>query len=279
MEATIQYIRKELDGFYPENEIKAFERIILEKVCGMDYTQQILMRKQKLDDRFFQPVSEMVGRLKNYEPIQYIVGRTEFYGLSLRVTPAVLIPRPETEELVQWITESDLPRTGRILDVGTGSGCIALALKKQLPLALVSALDLSEDALKIARQNAEINKLNVHFFQADILHPKNTCRETYTVIVSNPPYVRESEKAVMSPNVLNHEPHSALFVSDTNPLLFYRKIATLARTFLEENGHLFFEINENLGHEVAELLSDNKFRNIEVKKDLSGKTRMVRCKK
>jgi release factor glutamine methyltransferase len=279
MEATIQYIRKELNGFYPENEIKAFERIILEHVCGMNYTRQILLRNQKLDDRFTKPVSDMVGRLKTYEPIQYIVGRTEFCGLPLRVTPAVLIPRPETEELVQWVTESDLPGTAQILDIGTGSGCIALALKKQLPHAGVSALDVSENALTIARQNAEINKLDVNFFQADILHHENIPWESCNVIVSNPPYVRESEKTAMFPNVLKHEPPSALFVSDTDPLLFYRRITALALTCLEENGLLFFEINENLGDEVTDLLYDNKFRNIEIKKDLSGKERMVRCKK
>ena len=279
MKATIQYIKKELNGLYPETEIKAFTRIILEHVCGLDYTARILMRENTIDPRCNGLITEIVDRLKKYEPIQYILGETEFFGLKLKVNQAVLIPRPETEELVQWIAETEIPADSRILDVGTGSGCIALAVKKQFPDATVSAVDISVHALETARKNGEINNLNVNFFQADILTWENSGWEIYDLIVSNPPYVRESEKEAMFPNVLKYEPESALFVSDSDPLLFYRRIAEFAQKLLNETGWLFFEINEKSGMQTAQLLEKKGFRAIEIKKDLFGKERMIRCRK
>ncbi len=279
MKATIQYIEKELGGLYPESEIKSFSRIILEQVCGMDYTAMILKRDEILDPRFSKPVKEIVKRLKRHEPVQYIFGETEFMDLKLKVTPSALIPRPETEELVQWIGESGISGSPFILDIGTGSGCIALALKKQLPEALVSAVDYSAEALEIARGNAETNNLQITLFQADILNWQHYVWGNFDLIVSNPPYVRESEKAVMQPNVLEHEPGSALFVPDDDPLLFYRYIAGFAKLHLNEKGWLFFEINESLGTETADLLEKSGFREIEVKKDLFGKNRMLRCRR
>jgi release factor glutamine methyltransferase len=277
MEATIQHIEKELTGLYPKTEVKAFVRIILEHVCGLSYTDQILLRKQKLDEQHKKAVSEVLERLKNYEPVQYILGETEFFGLKLKVKPAVLIPRPETEELAQWITETELPENAAALDIGTGSGCLALAIKKQFPQARVSATDVSEEALEVARENAALNDLDVQFFQRDMLQWKKYGWEKYDVVVSNPPYVRESEKPAMHANVLKYEPGKALFVTDADPLLFYREISTFARAHLKKNGWLFFEINENLGEEMVQLLKKAGFVSIELKKDLFGKNRMIRC--
>lgn len=279
MEATIQYIEKELKGLYPEQEVKTFVRLILEHVCGFSYTQQVLLRKQNLNDRYKKTVSEITERLKAYEPVQYVLGETEFFGLKLRVTPSVLIPRPETEELVQWVCETKLPEKTAILDIGTGSGCIALALKRQLQQEQVSAVDVSAKALEIARKNAVLNDLEINFIHCDILNWKKFQWNKYDAIVSNPPYVRESEKAAMFPNVLKYEPEGALFVSDTDPLLFYREIADFAQIGLNEKGWLFFEINEKLGNETVHLLKQKKFQFIEIKKDLFGKDRMVRCRK
>jgi release factor glutamine methyltransferase len=279
MKATIQYIQKELNGIYPETEVKAFTRLILEHVCGLDYTAQILMRESSVNPRCKRLISEIVNRLTDFEPIQYILGETEFFGLKLKVNPAVLIPRPETEELLHWISETNMQPDSFVIDIGTGSGCIALGLKKLFSESRVAAVDYSKESLETARGNAALNNLNVNFFQADILNWENYHWENYRLIVSNPPYVRESEKAAMFPNVLKYEPEKALYVSDSDPLLFYRRIAEFGQKFLEENGWLFFEINENLGKETQHLLESLGFREFVIKKDLFGKERMLSCRK
>ncbi|MDD2381543.1 MAG: peptide chain release factor N(5)-glutamine methyltransferase [Mariniphaga sp.] len=279
MEATIQYIRQELSGFYPETEIKAFERLILEHVYGLSFTDQVVLRKQKLDHTCRKTISEIILRLKTYEPIQYILGETEFGGLTLNVTPSVLIPRPETEEFVEWIVATDIPENSKILDIGTGSGCIALSLKKMLPESQVSAIDISADTLLVASQNGQQNGLSVDFFQADIVHWENYTWKKYDLIVSNPPYVRESEKQAMSTNVLSYEPPGALYVPDSDPLIFYKRIAEFALHFLNDSGYLFFEINENLGNKMINLLKKYKLQQIELKKDIFGKDRMICCRK
>jgi release factor glutamine methyltransferase len=278
MEATIQFIEQELNHLYPKTEVRTFTRLIIEHVCGLNYTDQILLRKKQLDDSERAQIPGIIQRLKTYEPIQYVLGETEFWGLKLKVAPGVLIPRPETEELIQWITETGLPAEPVILDIGTGSGCIALALKKEILRAIVSAVDISENALEIARKNAVIHSLNVDFSMADILRWENRHWEMADLIVSNPPYIRESEKAAMLPNVLDYEPKEALFVPDSDPLLFYRKIAQFARKFLKKEGWLFFEINENLGPELAGMLKNEGFSAIKIKKDLFEKDRMLRCR-
>jgi release factor glutamine methyltransferase len=279
MKATIHYIEQELNGLYPKTEVRAFKNHIIEHVCGLDFTRQILMQDMEMDEARQKQIARIVERLKNFEPLQYILGETEFYGLRLKLTPGVLIPRPETEELVQWISETGLPSTPEIIDIGTGSGCIALALKKLFPAANIRAADVSEAALEVARENALINNLEVDFMHADILKWEDLKWRTSNLVVSNPPYVRESEKKLMQPNVLQYEPEMALFVSDDDPLLFYRVISDFAYKHLHPGGWLFFEINEQLGGEMAMLIEKKGFNAIETRKDLFGKIRMLRCRK
>ena len=277
MQATIQYIKKELGRLYPETEVKAFTRIVIEHVCGMNFTEQILAKNNKLPDVQKASIAAIVKRLKQFEPIQYILGETDFCGLKLKVTSTVLIPRPETEELVQWISK-DITEIPSILDIGTGSGCIALSLKNHFQHSRVAGVDISEDALKIARENAGLNGLNVYFFQADILTWEKFQWKKYHLMVSNPPYVRKSEKELMMPNVLKYEPAGALFVPDSEPLIYYRRIAEFAQKFLIQKGWLYFEINENLGNDLVEMLQKKGFESIEMKKDFFGKTRFLRCR-
>lgn len=279
MQATIQYIKKELAELYPETEVQGFIRLIFESVCGLSFTEQILKKDEKLNLPEIQKIEAIIQRLKTHEPIQYIFGEIEFYGLNLNLTSSVLIPRPETEELVQWIIESNSFDSPRILDIGTGSGCIPLALKSKIKNASVSGVDISEDALEVAKQNASLNNLDVSFFQTDILDWENYKWNTFDVIVSNPPYVRELEKQEMQTNVLEYEPENALFVSDEDPLIFYRRIAEFAQKYLVKDGKLFFEINEYLGKEMCNLLEHKDFVDIVVKKDMNGRDRMVYCRK
>jgi release factor glutamine methyltransferase len=232
-----------------------------------------------------------LSELLNQKPIQYIIGATEFYGLPFLVNENTLIPRPETEELVEWIVaESRNSATGslKILDIGTGSGCIAISLAKNLPNAEVFAVDVSEKALAVAKKNADTNKVKVNFIQADILKINDLVElptsnfqlpTHFDIIVSNPPYVRHLEKAEIKPNVLEYEPHLALFVEDTDALLFYRKIAELANENLAEKGKLFFEINQYLGKETLQLLEKFGFNSTELKKDIYGNDRMTRSEK
>jgi release factor glutamine methyltransferase len=279
MQSTIQYIKSELKGLYPESEIDGFIRIIAETVLHLNYTEWLLRKELELLPADKKRIERVLERLKNNEPIQYIFGETEFFNLPLRVAPGVLIPRSETEELVQWILDLKPMPDVRIVDVGTGSACIALALKKNVPQSELIAVDFSEDALRIAAENAIINKLDVQFLLADILSWEKQLWKKYDIIVSNPPYVRNSEKKLMHPNVLKHEPETALFVSDEDPLLFYRVIATFALKNLNVGGYLFFEINEAFGKQTIELLEQLGFRDIVLKKDINRKDRMVRCRK
>lgn len=279
MRSTIQYIKSELADLLPETEIQAITRIILESVCGWSFSEQLTRANETMDKEKVGQITAIVHRLKKSEPIQYVLGETEFFGLKLKVNPAVLIPRPETEELVEWVCNSILPENPQILDVGTGSGCIALALKKNLKDAEISAVDFSEKALDVARQNAGLNNLKVEFLKVDILNWEKYEWDFFDVIVSNPPYVRVSEKKLMQKNVLDFEPGMALFVSDEDPLVFYREIARFAQNFLAEKGFLFFEINESLSDPLIKMLQQNNFTDIQLQKDLQGKNRMIRCRK
>ena len=277
MQTTIQYIEKELADLYPKSEVQGFIHIIFEYVCGFDYTALLLHKNEKLDVAHHKQIVEIVSRLTQFEPIQYILGETEFFGLKLKVKPGVLIPRPETEELVHWITTITWPPNPVIFDIGTGSGCIALALKKNLRQAQVSAVDFSEIALQTARENAALNKLDVKFFLFNILQWSKTNWPLFDGVVSNPPYVRELEKKYMHANVLNYEPETALFVPDNDPLIFYRQIGLFARKYLKPEGKLFFEINESMGEETIGFLKHIGFKNIEMRKDINGKYRMIKA--
>lgn len=271
-----------LNHLYPSEEIHSFFSILADEWLGYNRFEAVVNADTEVPNTAVIDFRSAISRLLTHEPIQYIVGRTEFYGLPFIVNSATLIPRPETEALVDLILkdlkDSKAIEDISILDVGTGSGCIAIALAKELTAAKLSALDISEEALKVARVNAVRNKVHVHFFQQDITTPSEV-PETFDIIVSNPPYVRELEKEYMQPNVLNFEPGSALFVSNDDPLLFYRAVCTLAKNHLRANGKVFFEINEYLGKEIMSLLRNHGFRKVALYKDFRGKDRMIKAER
>ena len=268
----------ELSSLYDESEIDSFFYIILEKLHGFKRIDLALNPETVMDGSHLKQWKNIVSDLKIQKPIQYILGETEFYGLRFEVNENTLIPRPETEELVELIISNnqitESPNTLKILDIGTGSGCIAISLAKNIPNAEVFAIDVSEKALATAKKNAEINEVNVTFLLKNILETEDL-EQQFDIIVSNPPYVRNLEKAEIKHNVLEYEPHLALFVEDTDALLFYRKIAELALKNLATNGRLYFEINQYLGKETVELLEDLGFKNIELKKDIYGNDRKI----
>lgn len=280
MQQTLQCIQKQLHGLYTASEIKSFSYLILEFVCKKDKHVLLRDKDNQLSTNEIIQIQEIIEELKKFRPIQYILGETEFFGLKFKVNENVLIPRPETEELVEWIRLCEFaPQYPvNIIDIGTGSGCIAISLAKNIPDASVYALDISERALEVALQNARINEVNVHFFQQDIFerHPFAGYRDTFSIIVSNPPYIVPSEKQQMSPNVLDYEPHQALFVPETQPLLFYERIADIGLKHLEKNGFLFFETGSLFGKTVAKMLQNKGYKSVELLQDISGKDRMVK---
>lgn len=277
MEKAVRYIQSKLQGLYPETEIKSFTYLILEKLTGFSRTEQIINKSTIFSDEIRQQIESFIIKLQNFEPIQYILGETEFYGLIFKVNPSVLIPRPETEELVSWIYNDHDPKSRiQILDIGTGSGCIAVSLKHLFAQSTVYAFDISDSALKTAQKNAELNQVQVQFSRFDILDAP-LLNSRWDVIVSNPPYVLEKEKDEMLTNVVKYEPSLALFVPDNDPLLFYRPIATFAQVHLNSGGELYFEINRSTGNLVAEMLITMGFHNVELRQDISGKDRMIKC--
>jgi release factor glutamine methyltransferase len=273
--------KKDLLSIYDEQEIDSFFYLILEKMHGLKRLDLALNPEMVLDGMHLKKWKSIVVVLKTQKPIQYILGQTEFYGLPFFVNENTLIPRPETEELVELIIKSAKfrnPSSGlKILDIGTGSGCIAISLAANIPNAEVFAIDVSEKALATAKINATKNNVTIHFITEDILKLQNLTKlaTPFDIIVSNPPYVRELEKAEIKPNVLNFEPHLALFVEDTDALLFYRKITELAKKNLNTNGQLYFEINQYLGKETATLVEAYGFKNVAVHKDIYGNDRMI----
>ena len=277
MQTAIKYIQSELQGLYPDTEIKSFSHLIIEKVTGFSRLDIILNKNTQFSVEQHQEVESFIKKLRNFVPIQYLLGETEFYGLTFTVNESVLIPRPETEELVDWIrTENSGKNKLNILDIGTGSGCIAICLKQEFSNAIVDAFDISDEALTTARINSERNNLAVNFMKVDILNAPDFDRK-WDIIVSNPPYVLEHEKSEILPNVLDNEPHLALFVPDNDPLLFYRRIAEFAQKQLVDNGKVYFEINRQFGKDTVEMLAEHGFRSIELRKDISGNDRMVRA--
>jgi release factor glutamine methyltransferase len=282
MTQTLAYINQALETLYPAGEIQSFIRLIMASVCGLQPYQLLMNKDRELSGAQKRRIGRIVERLRQWEPIQYILGETSFCGLDLRLTPAVLIPRPETEELVALVLKEQAGRKVRILDVGTGSGCIALALARGLSGSEVTALDVSAKALRLARGNAIRNKLSVDFIRADVLSAGQAAGAipgTFDILVSNPPYVKESERRGMEKNVLLYEPPQALFVSDEDPLVFYRAIARLAGEKLREGGRLYFEINALLGKETLGALAAEGYRQTELIRDLSGKDRFILAKK
>ncbi|WP_338378357.1 peptide chain release factor N(5)-glutamine methyltransferase [uncultured Flavobacterium sp.] len=270
-----------LSSIYDKEEIESFFHIIAEFLHQKKRIDLALEPNFSITKNEVEKWNAIVTELKQEKPIQYILGETEFYGLRFLVNENTLIPRQETEELVDLILSENSKKkipNSKILDIGTGTGCIAISLAKNLPNAKVYALDVSEKALEIAKQNAEINKVSVEFLQESILETEDLKQE-FDIIVSNPPYVRNLEKVEIKKNVLEYEPHLALFVEDTNALLFYRKIAQLAKISLVENGKLYFEINQYLGKETVELLENLAFKNIQLIKDIYGNDRMISCLK
>ncbi len=269
---------QELSSLYDEKEIESFFYLILEKLHGLKRIDLALKPETVIDGIHLKQWKSIVSDLKSYKPIQYILAETEFYGLPFLVNENVLIPRSETEELVQLIISKNLKiqesKNLTILDIGTGSGCIPIALKKNLPNAEVYAIDVSEKALATAQKNAELNNVEVHLMLKDILETEDL-EQQFDIIVSNPPYVRNLEKAEINSNVLEYEPHLALFVEDNDALLFYRKIAELARKNLTPNGQLYFEINQYLGKETAALVESFGFKNVKLIKDIYGNDRMI----
>jgi release factor glutamine methyltransferase len=274
MKHTIQFIRDTLGPFYPATEIEGFTAILFEHFLGYSATQMVLNSAKSLDVKIFQKINEVLTRLKKGEPIQYILGETTFYGLRFEVNPSVLIPRGETEELVDSILKKHKNERLKILDIGTGSGAIAVSIKKNNPQAVVYACDISVEALQTAKKNARINQTEVNFFQHDVLSINPLPFSGFDLIVSNPPYVTEKEKTLMQSNVLDHEPHLALFVPDHDPLKFYRAIALKAIQYLNKGGELWFEINEAFGAELASFMKQHGFA-ANVFKDINGKDRIV----
>jgi release factor glutamine methyltransferase len=318
------FFTKELSSIYPQTEIDTFFFFLVEEFLNFERIDVVLKPDFLISEDTLSLFKNALERLKKEEPIQYILGKTEFYGLPFLVDKNTLIPRPETEELVEWILGEvkklerwnvrksqanvivkDSEKSLSILDIGTGTGCIPISLAKNLPNAEISAIDISKDALKIAKKNALLNKVAISFFEVDILNIQNlngmsvraqsrTNKEReegnsdemlkqvqhdnqFNIIVSNPPYVRNLEKAAIKNNVLENEPHLALFVDNENPLIFYTKIADLTKKHLTKNGLLFFEINQYLGKETVAMLQEKGFKNIELKKDVFGNDRMIKC--
>ena len=268
-----------LKGIHDENEVESFFFILTEYLHNLKRIDLALNPSFEISEAEVQKWEAIISELKTEKPIQYIIGETWFYDSKFYVNEHTLIPRPETEELVDWIVatekKNDKKEKLTILDIGTGTGCIPISLKKNIPQAEVSAIDVSEEALKVAQKNALENKVAINFILQNILEIEDL-KQQFDIIVSNPPYVRNMEKQEIKKNVLAFEPHLALFVEDNDALLFYRKIAQLALKNLTPNGLLFFEINQYLGKETVELLEDLGFKNIELKKDIYGNDRMIK---
>ncbi len=270
-------VRKLLSTVYENGELKTLSDMLIEYHTGYDYIRLNMYPDKQVDDAVYQKIMQHVDLLCQHYPIQYLIRQAYFFNMQLYVNPNVLIPRMETEELVQWILHTE-KNTSSVIDICTGSGCIALALAKQWPQAQISACDISNDALQVAKWNARQQNVSINFMQMDVLHINwdNTQLTQYDIIVSNPPYVCKSEQSMMSRQVLEHEPHLALFVEDEHPLVFYHAIAEIAKRVLKKGGSLYFEINERLGNEMLQLMQEHGFSQIELKQDINAKNRMVK---
>ena len=274
MRKILQKINDAIGVHYTQGELNALARILATELLDISQTTYMLKDDAPLSPADEEKLTDALERLAKHEPIQYILGYSDFCGLRFSVTPAVLIPRPETSELVELIAVES-PTAKNILDIGTGSGCIAVSLASKLPTAQVTAWDISPQAIAIAQKNSIANNCKVLFEERDILTYEPQYREKYDIIVSNPPYIKEVEKRTMEDNVLLWEPHLALFVPDNDPLLFYRAIAEKALLMLSPGGKLFFEINREHGAETVAMLETMGYKNVTLRKDIAGNDRMI----
>ncbi|MDP3001736.1 MAG: peptide chain release factor N(5)-glutamine methyltransferase [Bacteroidales bacterium] len=270
------YLAKELEKIYQEQEISALANIIIKTVIGITKVHQLYMTEQIVTKQQAGRIINICKELKTGKPIQYILGETSFYDCVIRVTSATLIPRPETEELVDLIIRENRGYQGTIIDIGTGSGCIAVALAVNLPGAVVIGIDISDEAIMTARENAQLNNVTVSFVKDDVFSFDSERVDKAGIIVSNPPYVRNSEKQFMSKNVLDFEPHSALFVPESDPLIYYRAILKLANKILIHRGRLYFEINEAMGKSIVQLLESSGYTEIQIVADINSKERIIK---
>lgn len=270
------YIARELNGIYAEPEIKALATILIKTLPEVKKLHQVYNSDQIISADHLPGIKSMVKELKTGRPLQYILGKTDFYNCTIKVTESTLIPRQETEELVDLVIRENQGFKGRIIDFGTGSGCIAIALAKNLPDAAVTGVDISGEAIIVARENAMENNVSVEFCQGDLFRLDYVLTLKAGIIVSNPPYVRLSEKRMMKRNVLEFEPHTALFVNDSEPLVFYKSILETAKSILLPEGMVYFEINESMGQEMADLLGSFRYSEIKLFRDINGKERIIK---
>jgi release factor glutamine methyltransferase len=277
---TLKDIRKffisELKGIYPENEIIAITNLIFKTQFGIDRLHLLMDPGQIVSSQILERIAGICSELKTGMPVQYVLGETIFYNCTIKLNSETLVPRPETEELVDLVIKENLDFKGRIIDFGTGSGCIAIAIKKHLPDAVVTGIDVLAAALEMAVANATLNNVTVSFVKEDIFKLDPQSISAANIIVSNPPYVLESEKQYMRPNILDFEPHIALFVPDEDPLLFYRAILNISEKILVPGGSIYFEINETRGAEMEKLLESKRYSEIRIINDIHGKNRIIK---
>ena len=274
---TRKKIFQALSGSYDDNEIRNFSDLLFFHLLKYSKIELRMKGNEVISQQDEKTLDEMLNRLMAFEPIQYILGETIFFDLRFLVSPHVLIPRPETEELVDWVRKEYAGKRVKILDIGTGSGCIAVSLAKNLPLAKISGCDIDEKAIELSTRNARFNATQVSFFLFDVLNPGPNQDNRYDLLVSNPPYVRESEKALLHANVLNYEPHKALFVPDDDPLLFYKAIADLGHEILLRGGAIYCEINEKFPEETLRIFYGRGYKTAEMRRDINGKPRMIKA--
>jgi len=275
---SVRIIKKELSNKYDKNEINSFIRIIFKNLLNYSSTDIHINQNTKISSNSISEINLIIEQLKQNKPIQYIFGETDFYDLEFYVNEHVLIPRPETEELVDWIIKETVDKYVTILDIGTGSGCIAITLSKNLDNPIIEAIDISKKALIVAKNNAKKYSQKINYKRLDILNLRHQKKlGKYDLIVSNPPYVTVSDKKEIHKNVIDYEPHDALFISDNNPLVFFEVISKFAKGHLNKNGKLFFEINELYGTEALNKIWSFGFSEIILKKDLNGKERMIKA--
>jgi len=278
-----EYFINSLEDLYPIEELQSIFYLLASKYLNLSRIDIALQFDDTLTSDEEINFNQAIDRLKIYEPVQYILEETEFFGYPFLVNKQVLIPRPETEELVAWIIEDVKEKETTLLDIGTGSGCIAISLAKKLNDASVTAIDVSKEAIDVAKKNSAQNHTKIEFMEVDVLHFKDNVElqqklnSKFDIIVSNPPYVRIKEQELMRPNVLKHEPDLALYVANETPLLFYKKIVQLSNLYLKAGGRLYFEINEYLGNELKKMLMEEGFKHVQIKKDMFGKDRMIKC--